>query len=141
MNISQHAIIPLGYPVRTGYYYVNGTYNSSASYASIGLSPQFGMNRAFNCVPSASYGVIRNFNVADGELTLGATNSFNVESQVIDVSVRDVFSFFTQRSTLYNSYMPYVFWLMYKANTPAVTSLSLGNPFSPDVMEDEEEMI
>ena len=137
MNISQHAIIPLGYPVKVGYYGSNGSYHLTSSYRCLDLSNLIGCNSAFNCVVLPNnLGNLRIFNVSSGELINGFTVDVS-SSSVFSLPIRTMLSFNTHNSSGYLNYIKYPFLIFFKVNTLAVTSFSLDNSLTSDIIDKE----
>lgn len=150
INISQHAIIPLGYPSQYGYYNSSGTLINSTSYKyrSLKKSYTFGCNKVYRAVPYSSsysslyYGNIRLWDKSFVEPVYSSTVNFNQPNSVFNFNGSyDINSFMTTKDTIYFPILNYPFLIFFKDNTPSVASLSLGNPLSSDVINDEEEMI
>lgn len=142
MNISQHVIIPLGYPVKAGYYQESGVETSSANYKHTSLSPTCGTNTFLNLLVNRNYGNIRFFEIVEGvkedtvNISINTINKkFNFPSSMTE------FSYMTNVNSSYINYINYPTFVFFNDNTPVVSSLSLGNSLSSDVINDEEEMI
>lgn len=142
MNISQHAIIPLGYPSQIGYYNSTGNLVNSTNYVCTQKFGTYGCNRFYRSIPVAAYGNVRGWDNSSVEPVPSANVSLNNQKDIFDFNPSfDNTSFMCTTNSAYSPYVKYPFLVFFKDNSSAVTSLSLGNPFSPDVMEDEEEMI
>lgn len=142
MNISQHAIIPLGYPVEVGYYNASGEKVDNSSYKCTSKFGTYGCDKIYRTVPFMAYGHVRLWDNLSDEPLDSLNVSLNAQKSLFSFNGSyDSASFSTNASSVYSNYVGYPFLIFYKDNTPTLDSLSLGNTFSPDVIEDEEEMI